>query len=192
MLVSITWSAVWTSAPHSQIDEGVIPHLHMDERKHPTPVKWWFSFVHADLGKDNPSGPSLEFRIKERCLEAPLHYSALLVWSTYHATLMFCHSMVRRNCFSAGTDRFCDLSHRGCLAESGSLWYSSWPGRSTQQLKGSLSCLRRSSVGSMPARMGRLSNSVWCRYPVTTQSVPLFAVMMMMCVCVYTGTHTGS
>ena len=36
--VRITWSAVYSAAPHSHFDVGARPHLCMDDRKHPTPV----------------------------------------------------------------------------------------------------------------------------------------------------------
>ena len=47
------------------------------------------------------------------------------------------------------------------------------------QLRDSMACLRRSSAGWMPARMGRLSNGVGHRHPVTMWSVSLIAVLMM-------------
>ena len=52
-------------------------------------------------------------------------------------------------------------------------WYQS------RQLRDSMTCLQRSSAGRIPARMGRLSNGVGRRHPVTTRSVSLIAVSMM-------------
>ena len=48
--------------------------------------------------------------------------------------MMFCYSIILRNCFAAGTNGFCNISRRSCLAQSSSLWLSRWPGTRAQQL----------------------------------------------------------
>ena len=53
------------------------------------------------------------------------------------------------------------------------------PGNRAWQLRDSMACLWRSSAGWMPARMGRLSNGVGCRHPVTTWSASLIIVLLM-------------
>ena len=40
-----------------------------------------------------------------------------------------------------------------------------------------MACLRRSSAGLMPTRMGRLSNGVGLKHPFTTRSVSLITVL---------------
>ena len=67
------WSEVSSSMPHSQIAEGAIPHLCMDEQICPTPVHGLFNFIHAGIGGTNPNGRGPASGIKERSLKALLH-----------------------------------------------------------------------------------------------------------------------
>jgi len=51
-----TWSAVCSSAPHSQAIEGDVPHWYKQERKLPTPLQRRLSRTHAVLGRTFTGG----------------------------------------------------------------------------------------------------------------------------------------
>ena len=51
-----TWSAVCSAAPHSQLNEGVRPHLCMDVWNRPTPVRRRLSLTQAARDKPIPTG----------------------------------------------------------------------------------------------------------------------------------------
>ena len=70
-----TWSAVCSEAPHSQFGEGARPHLCMDERNRPTPIRRRLSLTQAARGKPIPTGLALVSGTKARSLEAFSQYS---------------------------------------------------------------------------------------------------------------------
>ena len=52
----IIWSAVCSTAPHSQDAVEAMPHLCINDRKRPTPVRRRFSRTQAGLGSPIPGG----------------------------------------------------------------------------------------------------------------------------------------
>ena len=70
-----TWSAVCSDAPHSQFGEGARPHLCMNERNRPTPVRRRLSLTQAARGKPILTGLALVSGTKARSLEAFSQYS---------------------------------------------------------------------------------------------------------------------
>ena len=64
------WSAVCSSAPHSQDAVKAMPRLCIDEGKRPTPVRRQFSRTQAGLGNPIPGGKastSSKMKVDEKC-----------------------------------------------------------------------------------------------------------------------------
>ena len=77
----IIWSAVCSSAPHSQDAMEAMPHLCINDQKRPTPVRRWFSRTQASLGSPIPSGRVSSS--KNECRREVLsRYLMLHLWST--------------------------------------------------------------------------------------------------------------
>ena len=65
----ITWSAVCSSAPHSQLALEAKPHLCINERNLPTPVRRRFSLTQAGLGRSIPAGGKRTLQMKSWSLD---------------------------------------------------------------------------------------------------------------------------
>ena len=61
------WSAVCSSAPSSQEAVEAMPHLCIDDRKRPTPVRRRFSRTQAGFGSPVPGGRSSLHRLPVFC-----------------------------------------------------------------------------------------------------------------------------
>ena len=84
----IIWSAVNSSAPHSQDAVDAMPHLCIDDRKRPTLVPRRFSRTQAGLGSPIPGGRASKPSKNECRREAPSRHPMLQLRSAHLAALV--------------------------------------------------------------------------------------------------------
>ena len=96
------------------------------------------------------------------------NHTAFHRWSAQSAARMLLLSDEMMSCCAAGTNGCLDLRRRtSALGGQVSSEWSRCPGAMAWRAKDSVTLLRRSSAGWMPARIGRLSADVGRRHPVT-------------------------
>ena len=175
----IIWSAVCSSAPHSLDAVEAMPHLCIDDRKRPIPVRRRFSRTQASLGIPIPGGRASTSPKNECRQEVPSRHSMLQLWSVHLAALVSSLLASLSSSRAAGTKGCLDISCR-CPPQG---WdvnrsRSRWPGSWARHAKDSMALLRRSSVGVMSDITNRLSVSVARRHPVTRRKASLMGLSM--------------
>ena len=105
-----TWSAVCSEAPHSQFGEGARPHLCMDKRNRPTPVRRRLSLTQPTRGKPIPTGLAPVPSTKALSLEAFSQYSVFYLKFVHSEARMPRLARLSKRFRAAGTNRRLDLS----------------------------------------------------------------------------------
>ena len=168
-------STVCSSAPHLQAAEEAIPHLYKQERKRPTPVRRRLSRTQALVGRVIPVGECRCRGWKCGVLGGGPSTPHSIWWSAHCAARMSLSDELMRYC-AAGTNGCLDLRRRTFALDGRvSAEWSSCPGSMARHAGDSVAPLRRSSVGWMPARFGRLSAGVGHSHPVTMRRASLMA-----------------
>ena len=166
------------SAPHSQTAEKAIPHLHKQERKHPTPVRRRLSRTHALLGRVFPGVCVPVSGTKVRSL-VELSAHCVFHWWSAHCAARMRFSEKLMSCCAAVTNGCFDLRRRATALDGRvSAEWSRCPGSIARRPSNSVDPLRRSSSGWMLARIGRLSTGVGRRHPVTLRNASLMVRSM--------------
>ena len=81
-----------------------------------------------------------------------------------------------RSSSAAGTNGRLDFSRGGPVDGYASLRLSRWPGSNARRASLRVAPLRRSSAGSMPATIGKLTIGVGRKHPVTIRNASLMVV----------------
>ena len=117
------WSAVCSSAPHSQAAEDTKPHLCISEWKCPPPVWRWFNLTHARWGRVIPLflEPMLPSRMKVRSLVALDCHCVPQLWSDQDIAWSPRLSTSLMSICVVGTNGFRDFNHR-CSSINENLW----------------------------------------------------------------------
>jgi len=158
----VAWNASYRE------EEGVIPHLCKQELKCPTPVR-------RRLSRTTPflAGPFQECGRRWRgwtlrSLVVLSNYSAFHRWSAQIVAHLLLSPNELMSCCAAGTNGCLDLRCR-VFSDDGrvSAEWSRCPGSMARRIRDSVAPFRRSSGGSILARIGRVSAGVGCRHPVT-------------------------
>ena len=169
-----TWSAVCSSAPHSQAADEAIPHLYRQERKRPTTVRRRLSWTQVVLGRVTLGGWVPVSGMKS--LVGLFDHSAFHWWCAHCAASMLVLSDELMSCCMAGTNGCLDLRHRAfALDERVSIERSRCPDSMARRVRDSVTPMRRSSARWMLARIGRLTAGVGRRHPVTIRKASLMA-----------------
>ena len=164
-----TWSTVCSYTPHSQAAEEAIPRLYKVERKGPTPVRRGLNL--ALLGRVAPRGWVPVSVMKMLSLVGFSAYSTFHWWSNH---LLLSDEVM--SCCAADTNSCLDLRRRASALDGRvSAEWSRCSGSMARRARDSVTPLRRSSAGCMPARIGRLSAGVGHRHPVTMLKASLMA-----------------
>ena len=108
----IIWSAVCSSAPHSQDAVEAMPHLCIDDRKKPTPVWRRFSRTQAGLGSPIPGGRAPISSKNECRREVPSRHPMLHLWFAHLAALLPSSLASLSSSRAAGTKGCLDFSCR--------------------------------------------------------------------------------
>ena len=108
----IIWSAVCSSAPHSQDAVEAMPHLCIDDRKRSTPVRRRFSLTQAGLGSPMPDGRASTSSKNECSRDVLSRHPMLHLWSAHLAALVPSSLASFSSSRAAGTKGCLDLSCR--------------------------------------------------------------------------------
>jgi len=152
-------STVWSSAPHSQTAEEVIPYLCKQERKRLAPVRGRLGWTHAVLGRTIPGGWDGDGSTESR---SALQLSAFNRWSAQGVALLLLSSDKLMSCCAVRTNGCLDLRRRAsALHAQASAEWDRCPDSMAWRARDSTCALQRSSVGWMPARNQKIVR--WCR-----------------------------
>ena len=128
----------------------------------PTPVRRWLSWTHAVLGRAIPRGLVPMSGMKVRSLVVFSNRSAFHRWSAQSVALLILSKDQLMSCCGASTNECLDLRCRAFpLNGQVSAEWSRCPASMAKCARDSAVPLRRSSVGWMPATIGRLSLGRW-------------------------------
>jgi len=159
-----------------QAAEEAVPHLYIEERKRPTPVRRRLSRTQAILGRVALGGWVLVSGMKLWSLVGLSARPEFQWWSTHCATSMLLLSDELMSCCAVGTNGCCDLRRRAfALNGRVSAEWSRCPGSMARHARDSLASLQRRSADWMPTSIGRLSADVGRRHPDTIRKASLMA-----------------
>ena len=105
-------SLLLCTAPHSQDAVEAMPHLGIDDRKRPTPVRRRFSRTQAGLGSPIPDGRASTSSKNECRREVPSRHPMLHPWSAHLAAPVPSSLASLSSSRAAGTKGCLDLSCR--------------------------------------------------------------------------------
>jgi len=148
-------------------------------RKRPTSVRRRLSRTQALLGRLTPGAWIPVSGMRMRSFVGLSAHSVFHWWSVQCAARILMLSDELMSCCAAGTNGCLNLRRRAsALNGQVSAEWSRWPGSMARRTRDSVAPLRRSSVGWMSARIGRLSAGVGRRHPVTIRKASLMAGSM--------------
>ena len=163
-----------SSAPHSQAAKEAKHRLYKQERKRPT-LEWRrLSRTQALLWRVIPRGWLPVSVMRVQSFVGFSAHSAFHWWSDQWAARILLLSDRLKSCCAGCTNECLDLGRRA-IAPGGHV-SAEWircPGSMARRARNNVAPLRRSSVGWMPARIGRLFAGVGRRHPVTIRKVSL-------------------
>ena len=173
-----TWSTACSSAPHSQVAEDAIPHLYKQERKRSRPVRRRLSQTQAHLGRVIPGVGTGAWNenaeswwvVRPLCIPSmirPLCRTYVVVVRKTDESLCGQYKWVSQL-----------RGHASALDGRVSAEWIRCPRSTARRVRDSVVPLRRSSVGGIPSKIGRLSADVGRRHPVTIRKASLMAGSM--------------